>query len=104
MTRRRLTRGAVEFRRWRLRSGLTQFQASYELRYTSNVAVRLELGINRPTLEVAMRIEEVTGIPARDWTVELPGRRPTYGRKRISKPKRADPEDERAPPLARAVE
>ena len=64
----RLTLGAVALRRWRLSQRLTQFELSARLGLRYDKAARIERGIIRPNLALAVRIEELCGIPVKLWT------------------------------------
>lgn len=74
--RRRPSRGSRALRRWRLRQGLTLAEVARRLRVAEVVLWRWTVGERVPELEYAVRLERLTGIPAREWVAgQSDGRR-----------------------------
>lgn len=63
----RQNRGAVALRRWRLEEGLTHDQASKCLGVSPSTYTRLERGVLRPKLDLAVWIEDHLDISVRLW-------------------------------------
>lgn len=67
----RLTAGALQLRQWRERSELNGITAAKLLGIDQSLYSKFERGARRPTLELAFKLEKITGIPASAWTVEV---------------------------------
>jgi len=57
---------------YRKRAGLTQVQFAALLGISQGMACRLETGVARPSLDLAVKIERVTGgaVPVETWVSE----------------------------------
>jgi transcriptional regulator with XRE-family HTH domain len=64
-----MSKGALAFRQWRRQTGTSQLQASTLLGYDK--LTRLERGYQRPSLPVAIRIQQLTDIPPTLWMEKL---------------------------------
>lgn len=60
-------RGRARLSEWIQRRALTHQAAADELGFTRPFITLLLSGMRRPSLEVAFRIQHVTGIPAESW-------------------------------------
>jgi DNA-binding XRE family transcriptional regulator len=63
----KLSKGSLLLRAWRKEKGLTQWQATFHLGFRYDKISGFELGRRRPTLEVALVLQQKVGIPADSW-------------------------------------
>lgn len=73
------------FREWLARRGWTQRIAAEQLDVHYTFVNQLVRGISTPGLRVALRIEQIAGIPARDWLSTAIDKKPATTRKRARK-------------------
>ncbi len=59
--------GAAALRAWREREGMTQFQAAGRIGIDFTYLTRIERGARKPGRVIAVKLEEVAGIPVADW-------------------------------------
>lgn len=75
-----MTQGCERLREWLTRTKLNQRQAADLLKVHWTILNKIYLGTRAPGLVLALRIEDLTGIPVRAWAPTRVGK---------SKPKRA---------------
>lgn len=63
-----MTQGCERLREWLARTHLNQRQAADLLKVHWTVLNKIVLGKRLPGLVIALRLEELTGIPVRAWT------------------------------------
>lgn len=64
--------GAVALKAWRRRENLTRPAAAERLGLSLSSIERLELASRRPSLELAVQLQDALGILPSDWTQEEP--------------------------------
>lgn len=66
-------RASILLREWRVGGGLSANAAAKRLTVDRRTYVQWETGSGIPSLPLAARLEDVTGIPMRAWTEPTPG-------------------------------
>jgi plasmid maintenance system antidote protein VapI len=74
------------FTRWIALSGLTQTEIARQLGRHKSFVTQLKNGVKRPTLDDAVKLEVMTGIPAVAWAVSLRVVSRTRKRRQAPKP------------------
>lgn len=65
-------RASILLREWRVGAGLSSNAAAKRLAVDRGTYVQWESGSGLPSLPLAARLEDVTGIPMRAWTESTP--------------------------------
>lgn len=73
------------FARWLRLSGYTQAEIAKQLGHNRSFVTQLKTGVRRPTLDDAVQIEILSGIPAAAWAIRTRGVPGTRLKPRINK-------------------